>query len=574
MRKNKTYPLPSFTDVFFPIALMENNPKNIQSLIPVDMIKFIRIPCLVLTTCSFLALGCTSSSVLTFSSLSGSSKQRITELSPAESKKWGHLDPMLDTVPGMSVERAYKELIKKRKGQGVLVAIIDSGIDLDHEDLKGLFWENSGEIPGDGLDNDQNGFADDIHGYNFLGESYHEQLEFTRILARKIGDSTLQAQAKKELDSRLAETSASLAQLQQIEKMVALADQTLQKKLGKDFYSFKDLQKYNPVNEEEEQLIELLFQVYGTGQDVPTVLAELRGGVAYYQDQLDYNLNLDFNARTEVGDDPYILTEIGYGDGNPDIRDPEESHGTHVSGIVAANRKSKRGVNGVAQNVKIMSLRVVPDGDEYDKDVAHAIRYAADHGAKIINASFGKKFSPHASWVQEALAYAASKDVLFVHAAGNDGIDLDDPKNSNYPNDHYSKSGARPLDNYITVGALAPSYGPDMIASFSNYGKESVDIFAPGDEIYSTMPGNAYEFQGGTSMAAPAVAGLAAVLRSHFPELNATEVKQIILESGIPVPFAVRVGDKEYDLSDLCKSGKMANLYNAFLMAEKKVTGK
>jgi subtilisin family serine protease len=222
----------------------------------------------------------------------------------------------------------------------------------------------------------------------------------------------------------------------------------------------------------------------------------------------------------------------------------------------------------VAQGIQVMALRAVPDGDEYDKDIALAIRYAVDQGAKVINASFGKKLSPNASWVQEALQYAAAKDVLFVHAAGNDGVNLDDPANSNYPNDQYSQMPSPMNDNYLTIGALTPNYGPEMVASFSNYGKQTVDIFAPGDEIYSTLPSDSYGFEGGTSMAAPAVAGMAAVIRSLYPQLSAVQVKRVILDSGLNVPLLVRVGDQELALEDICTSGKIANLYTALLLAD------
>ena len=318
---------------------------------------------------------------------------------------------------------------------------------------------------------------------------------------------------------------------------------------------------------EDQQLVGILIQVLGFGQDIPTALSELQNGVKYYQGQLDYTLNLEFDGRKPVGDNAYDFSDSSYGNGDPNIRDPEESHGTHVAGIIAAGRNNKKGINGVAGGVKIMSIRAVPDGDEYDKDIAYAIRYAVDNGAKVINASFGKKFSPKAEWVFDALTYAASKDVLFVHAAGNDGLDLDNLENINFPNDHMGKNSTEFVNNYLTVGALSPFYGEKMIASFSNYGKTNVDIFAPGDQIYSTMPGNNYDFQGGTSMAAPAVAGIAAVIRSYFPQLSAFEVKRIIMESGLAIPISLVVGEEEKYLDQLCKSGKIVNLYNALIMA-------
>lgn len=493
---------------------------------------------------------------------------RTRPLTEKQILRWSHLDPIQDTVPGMSIDRAYSELVKKRKGSPVVVAIIDSGIDLAHEELQDLLWTNPREIAGDGLDNDQNGYIDDIHGYNFLGDSYYEQMEFVRIVAKKLGGPDLQKNASTHLETKLEEARSSVLQFQQIEELVRMAHQNIQKKLGKEFYTLEDLEKYEPKSEEEEQVLGLLTQVMSMGQDIPAALADLQEGITYYRSQLEYNLNLEFDGRKSVGDNPYDLKDMGYGNGNPNNQLEEESHGTHVAGILAANRSNKNGIKGVAENVKLMSLRAVPDGDEYDKDIALAIRYAVDQGAKVINASFGKKFSPNASWVQEALQYAAAKDVLFVHAAGNDGVNLDDPENSNYPNDRYSQMPSPMNDNYLTIGALTPNYGPDLIASFSNYGKRTVDIFAPGDEIYSTLPNSNYGIEGGTSMAAPAVAGMAAVIRSLYPQLSAVQVKRIILDSGIPIPLQVRVGDQELTLEDLCASGKIANLYTALLLAD------
>ena len=519
-----------------------------------------------------LVMGCSTSAVITAPPINyTNTAQRTSELSDSESQRWGHLDLIRDTVPGMSVDRAYSELLKKRKGQQVVVAVIDSGIDLDHEDIKDVLWVNPGEKAGDGIDNDGNGYIDDIHGYNFLGESYHEQMEMARIIRLKIGDEAYQATAQAELDSKLPEAKEGLPQLQQIEQFVSMAHKSIQKELGKEYYSIEDLEKYSPKSPQEEQLVGVLKQVMGMGQDIPTALADLNEGINFYKGQVDYHLNADFNGRTAVGDDPYDFNDRSYGNGNPTIRNEDESHGTHVAGIIAATRGNKKGVDGVAKNVKIMSVRAVPDGDEYDKDIALAIRYAVDNGAKVINASFGKGFSPNAEWVYGALEYAASKDVLFVHAAGNDGADLDDPENPNFPNDHKLQNSPEYVPNVITVGALTSSFGPNMIASFSNYGKQNVDVFAPGDAIYSSMPNNEYEFQGGTSMAAPAVAGVAAMIRSYFPNLTAIQVKQIIMDSGISPQVKVLIGGpegSEKSLTEISKSGKIANLYNAIILAD------
>lgn len=524
-----------------------------------------------------LVMSCSTSAVITAPPISYTNiSPRISELSEAEARRWGHLDLQKDTVPGLSVDRAYAELLKKKKGQPVIVGVIDSGIDLNHEDLKDVLWVNRGEKAGDGIDNDGNGYIDDIHGYNFLGESYHEQMELARIIRLKIGSEAYQAEAKAELESKLPEAKEALPQLQQIEQFVSMAHQNIQKELGKEYYSMADLEKYQPKSPQEEQIVGVLIQVMQMGQDIPTALSDLEEGISYYKGQLDYNLNIDFDGRKAVGDNPYDITDNKYGNGNPNIRDAEESHGTHVSGIIAASRGNKKGVDGIAKNVSIMSVRAVPDGDEYDKDVALAIRYAVDNGAKVINASFGKEFSPNAEWVYEALQYAASKDVLFVQASGNDGANLDDPENKNFPNDHKLQNSPEFVENVITVGALTSAFGPEMIASFSNYGKQNVDIFAPGDAIFSTMPGNDYDFQGGTSMAAPAIAGVAALIRSYYPQLTAVQVKQIIMQSGITPQIKVVVGGpegEEKSLSEISKTGKIANLYNAIILADQVAKG-
>ena len=529
----------------------------------------------VLGTLSLLGMGCATTAQLSPpTSAFLSSVSRVRPLTEKETLRWSHLDPIQDTVPGMSVDRAYAEVVKNRKGSPVVVAIIDSGIDLAHEELQDLLWKNPKEIAGDGLDNDQNGYIDDVHGYNFLGESYHEQMEFVRIVSKKLGDVSLQKKARAHLEPKVTEAKMAVLQFQQIEQVVRSAHENIQKKLGKENYTLEDVEKYEPQNEEEEQVLGLLAQVMAMGQDIPAALADLQEGIAYYQTQLEYNLNLTFDGRKSVGDNPYEIKNTGYGNGNPGHQLEEESHGTHVAGILAANRVNKKGVNGVAENVQLMALRAVPDGDEYDKDIALAIRYAVDQGAKVINASFGKKFSPNASWVQEALRYAAAKDVLFVHAAGNDGVNLDLSENPNFPNDAYSQSSPTTENNYLSVGALTPYYGPNLIASFSNYGKKGVDIFAPGDEIYSTLPNSNYGVEGGTSMAAPAVAGMAALIRSLYPQLTAVQVKGIILDSGLSIPMKVRVGEEELSLAELCVSGKIANLYTALLLAEQVAAGK
>ncbi len=501
---------------------------------------------------------------------------KVADLTESQKKSWGHADLVTDTIPGMSLDKAYREIIGARKGTKVIVAVLDSGIDLKHEDLDGVLWTNRKEKPGNGKDDDKNGYIDDIHGYNFLGESYNEQLEYARILRLKLGDASVQAKAKAELDKEYQQALGNKQRYEQILQAVKNADDAVKQHLGKTDYTKKDVVGIKPENEEMQKHVAVLTQMYTFADSIPEIIEELEGGIKQFTEQLNYNLKLDFDGRKVVGDNPYDLMDAKYGNGNPQNRVEDESHGTHVAGIIAAERNNGKGANGVANNVAIMSIRVVPNGDEYDKDIALGIRYAVDNGAKIINGSFGKSFSPNAEWVYEAIKYAASKDVLIVHAAGNDGANLDDPKNPNYPNDQVN-NGPEIADNVITVGALDPKYGSEMVASYSNYGAINVDVFAPGTDIYSTIPNNKYEFMPGTSMAAPAVAGVAALVRSQYPSLSASQVKKVILDSGLSIKAAVILGgdaSKNNTLDKISTSGKIVNAYNALLMARTMATGK
>jgi len=496
---------------------------------------------------------------------------KISELTDIQKKHWGHADLVLDTIPGMSVDRAYKELIKNRRGDMVVVAVLDSGIDLDHEDLDDVIWTNPGEQPGNGKDDDGNGYVDDVHGYNFLGESYHEQLEYARMLRLGIGSAAQRAKAQLKMDKEYPMAVQNKQQYEQILQVVKNADAAVKKELGKNTYTKEEVMAIEAKTQEMQQHIAVLSQMYNYADTIEEVFDELNEGIVYFAERVNYNLNKEFDGRKIVGDNPYDYTDKKYGNGNPNNRVVDESHGTHVAGIIAGERNNNRGIKGVANNVRIMSIRAVPNGDEYDKDIALGIRYAVDNGAKIINCSFGKSFSPNAEWVYEAIAYAAKNDVLIVHAAGNDGENLDDSDNTNFPNDH-KYAGVEFADNVITVGALSPTYGSEMVAVFSNYGNQNVDVFAPGDDVYSTMPDNDYDFQGGTSMAAPAVAGIAALIRSYYPKLRAGQVKKIIMQSGLTTKTNVIVsGDPANSAAfkDLSKSGKMANAYNALLLAER-----
>ena len=487
-----------------------------------------------------------------------------TAIAENDLKRWSHLDLLTDSIPGMSVDKAYELLLKDKKSTTVIVGVIDSGVDIDHEDLKANVWTNSKEIAGNGIDDDNNGYIDDIHGWNFLGKATQENLEMTRIIKKGDDGSVMYKRAVAEYDKK---KSDAMMGKQQVD-FIFNADKTIADKIKKKDYTLEDLQKLVTTDASVGQAKQVMMSIIT--QAGPEYREEIEGYKDYVYSTLNFNLNVDFDGRKIVGDNVNDITETKYGDNNvagPDKKDA--LHGTHVAGIIAQVRNNNLGGDGVATNVKIMAIRAVPDGDEYDKDIALAIRYAADNGAKIINGSFGKSFSPNKQWVDDAIKYAAKKDVLFVHAAGNDGHDIDKPENENYPNDATTGSGEF-ADNVITIGALNNLYSEDMVAPFSNWGAINVDVFAPGMEIYATVPFDKYKYEQGTSMASPNVAGVAALIRSYYPSLSAKQVKQILMDSGVAIPLNVKLGQtaEVYPFAKASRSGKIVNAYNALLMAE------
>ena len=485
-----------------------------------------------------------------------------TALTEVQKQRWSDLDLVKDSVPGMSVDKAYAEFLKGKKGTKIIVGVIDSGLDIDHEDLKGKIWTNTKEIPGNNIDDDKNGFVDDVHGWNFLGEATNENLELTRIV--RIGDDGSEGYktAKAELDKKL---SGLTPQKQQVD-MIVNADKDIRKFLNKEKYTVADLKAITStegtLSKSKMIMTSIASQAGDKFQD------EINEYSKYIYDQLNYNLNVNFNGR-KTGDNPDDMKETHYGNGNvkgPDVEDA--LHGTHVAGIIAQIRGNGIGGDGVvADNIEIMAVRAVPNGDEYDKDIALAIRYAVDNGAKVINGSFGKDYSPHKEWVWDAIKYAAKKDVLIVHAAGNDAKDVD--TEPNFPTDE--TNGKEIADNLLTIGALNNVYGSKIVAEFSNYGAKNVDVFAPGVEIYATVPNNKYKYEQGTSMASPNAAGVAALIRSYYPKLTASQVKHILMDSGTPISEKVIVDEakKEMPFATTCVSGKIVNAYNALLMADK-----
>ncbi|WP_207759833.1 S8 family peptidase [Flavobacterium cyanobacteriorum] len=513
--------------------------------------------------------GCSSTKPLTSAPVTAPAAitAKKAPLTDNQEKRWSHLDLVRDTIPGMSVDRAY-ELLKGKKAGKIVVGVVDSGIDIEHPDLQGVIWTNTKEVAGNGIDDDNNGYIDDIHGWNFLGDAEHENMEFVRILKKGDDGSEIYKKAKAEYDKEYRE---AMSEKQKID-FIANIDKTFREKTGKENYTVEDLKNLNVTDPNQNQLKQSFIQMLS---NIPKEEfdQEIKDAKDHFDSQLNYNLNLKFDGRKIVGDNPDDFNSRGYGNNNV-IGPVKEGarHGTHVAGIIAQVRSNNLGGDGVASNnVQIMAVRAVPDGDEYDKDVALAIRYAVDNGAKVINGSFGKYFSTHSDWVYDAIKYAAEKDVLIVCAAGNEGIDLNQPGGvERYPNDNKS-GGPEISDTFLSVGAINYDLNQNFIADFSNYGKTDVDVFSPGVRIYATTPNGKYEFLQGTSMASPNAAGVAALIRAYYPNLKASQVKQIIMESGVPVNLKVAVGGDEDNLKpfdELSRTGKIVNAYNALLMAE------
>lgn len=481
---------------------------------------------------------------------------------------------------GMQTEKGYKKL-KNKQSNTVIVAVIDSGIDIEHEDLKGKIWVNTKEIAGNGIDDDKNGYIDDINGWNYLGNSKGENvdaatLEKTRILrdlskkfdgidpatlsAKEKEEYALYEKVKKDVEDDRANYSQYLPQIQMLPMLIEQVPTMVGAQIGKTNYTQKDLDKWNPETDDLKQLKQLANAILSGDLSLKMVEEQKK----QITDMLDFNLNVDFNERLIIGDNPNDFSDIHYGNNN--VEGPDALHGTHVGGIIGAVRGNGLGGDGVADNVKLMVLRAVPNGDENDKDIALAIRYAVDNGAKVINMSFGKGYSPHQKEVFEAFKYADSKGVLLIHAAGNDNANID--KDPNFPTSLYSFQKEK-LDLFLTIGASTRFPKENLAANFSNYGQTKVDIFAPGFEIYNSVPQSEYMKLQGTSMAAPMVAGVGALLMSYFPTLSSHEIKDIMLKSATSFKGTKQhlPGSEELvDFGTLSVTGGVINVYNAVKM--------
>jgi cell wall-associated protease len=514
--------------------------------------------------------------------------QKSTKTAP---KNWHLLDQKESGFYGISLDKAYDLLgSKKAKSKTVLVAVIDSGIDTLHEDLKDILWRNPGEIAGNGLDDDKNGYVDDIYGWNFIGGKdgrnvKENSLEVSRVyhgLKKKYEGRSEEDVPKGDMDEYKmwkkaekkitgdAEAGIDPLILKRMATGMAKADSTLKAGMGKDSYTGNELDAYKPQNDAEKKakssLLDLMKNNGFADRTNKEFLDEMNQYIAGEESKAKAKTEAPVDNRGEiVKDDETNINDRAYG--NRDVLASTPYHGTHCAGIIAASRKNGKGMDGVADNVRIMMLRAVPDGDEHDKDIANAIRYAVNNGAQIISMSFGKDFSPQKQWVDDAVKYAESKGVLLVHAAGNDSKNVDTEDNFPSP---ASLDGKYRASNWITVGASGDPTNGGLTASFSNYGKKEVDLFAPGVQIYSTVPGKTtYGQASGTSMACPVVAGVAALILEYYPTLSAKQIKYVLEKSAVQPDIKVNKPgtDETVNMSELSKTGGLLNAFEAVKLA-------
>jgi len=502
---------------------------------------------------------------------------------PNPPKNWHEMDLKTDGYFGVSLKQAY-EFLKGKKSTTVVVTTIDSGIDTTQKDLAPVLWINPKES-----EDGKAGYAGDLHGWDFLGgkdgkvdnaETEEEVRQYYKLKDKFAGVTTAPAGEQKQYafwlevkttyDSTESRASTELKELQEELRIFTITNHIIKRELNlasDGTFKLADLAKIHTTNDtviDSKAVWESIFTQLG-GPDLTNAKVIQDWSDEYAKDNNTINPDLD-TRKNIVGDDPDVNDGKPYG--NNVLKTSEASHGTGVAGLIGAVRDNGYGIDGIADNVRIMAVKAVPNGDEYDKDVANAIRFAVDHGAEVVNMSFGKKISPHKDWVDAAFKYAAAHDVLLVMASGNESQDVD--AKPEFPNDLYLDGST--TDNVISVGASAWKADTSLAADFSNYGKKNVDIFAPGVKVTSIDMDAEFNTEDGTSFSSPIVAGIAALIREYYPKLTASQVKHAILASATPVDTMVnKPGAKgvKVPFSSLSKTGGIVNAYRALEIASK-----
>ena len=451
----------------------------------------------------------------------------------------------------------------------IIVGIIDSGLDTTSVDILPALWKNPQEKQ-DRKDNDNNGYTDDLHGWNFLGTKdgtfnmtsagSEEFREFKRLYPKYKGIENKEAvQDTAEFTYyELMKKKAGIMSYIKYTAYTAVKDEAYQKtdsilktlNINTDTLTIQGLMQLHTRSNVLEQAIQALFTdllkigEHGLWKDARKAHDK---NFALMKRRLE-SIEKDTDKRLLMGDDMKNPEDRFYG--NHTLQVEGCDHGTFVAGIVAGQGVKDSRMKGVWPQARLMIVRAVGNGDEYDKDVASAIRYAVDNGATVINLSLGKYTSPDADMVNQAIAYAQKKDVLIIQAAGNNSRNIDLVPYFPSAKDQNGKT----FKNYMRVGASDQDGNP---CTFSNYGQDEVDVFAPGENIISVGLTNTYSTQQGTSFAAPIVSGIAAMLRSCFPKLKAHQIKEIICQSVQPTD----------QLKKHCRTGGIVDALKAVQLA-------
>lgn len=537
--------------------------------------------------------------------------QEISVQDPLKDKElmtWYHKDFASSKVYGVNTDNAYKYLESKGlKPKSVVVAVLDSGVEVDHPGLKNNMWKNPNEVPNNGKDDDGNGYIDDVHGWNFMGSAKGDidvdNMEVTRVVkkyksvfegensaenkanqAKMPEEFAMYMQSKEIFNKKSMEARQQYQSIQMVNQFIPVMVKLLN---GKPFTQ-ETLSAIKPATQQEAIALNVMGNMVNDPEAVGKspedfqkyMEEEMKTYLDYYGQQATQQYNLDFDPRAElVGDNYDDYTEKHYGNNN--YEGPDAGHGTHVAGIIAGLPQGEEIQYGVAHKVaKIMAVRTVPNGDERDKDVANSIRYAVDNGAKILNMSFGKPVSPGKKVVWDAFRYAEKKGVLLVKAAGNDNEDI---QNSvHYPTNFKDPADEKPfLKNMIVVGASTKD-AETLRAGFSNFNSKMVDVFAPGQQIYSTVPDAKYKYEQGTSMASPVVAGAAAVLLAYMPELKPEQIIEALVKtSNKSTVDAALPGDMKATFDTISRAGGVIDVrkaaeyaYTNFYTSSKTATSK
>ncbi len=516
-----------------------------------------------------------------FSPIKGNFIENIDSLPKyKKTKDWYLKDILKDTIAGISLERAHNSILKNKEGIQVVIGLLDSNVDINHSDFNGQIWINANEIEGNGIDDDGNNYVDDIYGWNFLrnknGESVViENYEYVRVV-RELEDKMTNTQ----IDTLSKEYKIYSRSKKKMERKLISAERSYKRvnKMMAFYYEAREaLKEYFPDN---KYSLDVLNKIDTTNNDLSKYVEEIRSVIEYndtddnmvrnhkrYRDNFEKKININYFPRKLLGDNPYDIEDTEYGSNVVSDNLDVYTHGTRITGMLTRTCPDCKD----KESIKVMPIPIVPDGGStQDKDIALGIRYAVNNGARVINMSFGKSYSFHNEWVIEAMKYAEENNVLLIAAAGNANKNIDGYEYV-YPNDKY-ESQPEFCDNFLYVSAT--SYNIDAsIVPYGDYGKETVDIFAPGEEIYTTFPNDKFEYDSGTSLAAALTSKVAALIFSYYPDLTASEVKHIIMDSGVEFTFPVKTPTKEdkekmTPFNELSKSGKIVNAYNALIMAD------